>query len=284
MPRREVLLLLVPLTVFSCAKKPTAETGKGEEQLSTVEAKVLSLSTIESRLRLVGVIRGENEVLVFPDMGGRLLRLNVRDGQYVRKGQVVALIDRSAPGVDIKPMTVTAPASGYVQVLVKDLGAAVNKNNPIMRIVDRRRLKVVVGIPEPYAGKVKRGTEMYVEGKRVRVSSVAPALDPKTRTLSVEGYVPGGNFVPGQSAEVDVVVERHDSTVVLPASALVGGVKKGVFVVHGDRVKYVPIKTGITTSERVEVVEGLHFGDTVVVFGAASLRDGQRVRVKLVEE
>ena len=281
--KKETALFLILPVVLSCAKKPTQEVGgEGREQIPTVEATVIAPSSVERHLKLVGVVRGENEVLVFPDMGGRLLKLNVRDGQYVRKGQLIALIDRSAPGVDIKPLTVTAPASGYVQVLVKDLGAAVSKDKPIARIVDRRRLKVVVGIPEPYAGKVRRGTGMYVEGIRTRVSSVAPALDPQTRTLSVEGYVPGGKFVPGQSVGVDVVVERHDSTVVLPASAMVGGVKKGVFVVHGDRVKYISVKTGITTSKKVEVVEGLNFGDTVVVFGTASLKDGQKVRVKLV--
>ncbi len=274
---------MVFLAAFSCAKKSTQEAGKEEEeQVPTVEVTVLSPSTIERHLKLVGVVKGENEVLVFPDMGGRLLKLAVKDGQYVRKGQLIALIDRSAPGVDIKPLTVTAPASGYVQVLVKDLGAAVSKDKPVARIVDRRRLKVVVGIPEPYAGKVRRGTEMYVEGMKSRISSVAPALDPQTRTLSVEGYVPGGRFVPGQSAMVDVVIERRDSTVVLPASAVVGGAKKGVFVVRGGKVKYVPVRTGISTSKRVEVVEGLDFGDTVVVFGAASLRDGQRVKIRVV--
>ncbi len=269
--------------LVGCANAPA---GKGEKKdqddVPTVEATVITPSYIEKRLRLVGTIKGENEVLVFPDMGGRLLKLNVRDGQYVRKGQVVALVDRSAPGVDIKPLTVISPASGYVQVLVRDIGTAVSKDKPIMKIVDKRRLKVVVGVPEPFAGGVGKGTPVYVEGIRTSVSSVSPALDPRTRTLVIEAMLKDGRFIPGQSASVDVVVERKDSTVVVPVGALVGGVKKGVFVVKGNKVKYVPVRLGITTSKRVEITSGLSFGDTVVVFGAASLKDGQRVRVVMV--
>ena len=278
------LVVLGALVLSACSRKAGEVKGEGKgEEVPTVEVAVVKPSPIERRVRLVGIVKGENEVLVFPDIGGKLLKLNVRDGQYVRRGEVVALIDRSAPGVDIKPLTVLAPASGYVQLLVKDIGTAVGKDKPIMKIVDKRSLKVVVGIPEPYAPKVSKGTVMYVEGRKVRVSSVAPALDPKTRTLSVEGYLKGGNFIPGQSVGADVVVERKDSAIVLPASALVGGVKKGVFVVKGGRARYVPVKLGITTSERVEITSGLAIGDTVVVFGAASLKDGERVRAVMTE-
>jgi len=276
-------LIASVFVLVGCANTPA---GKGEKKnqddVPTVEATVITPSYIEKRLRLVGTVRGENEVLVFPDMGGRLLKLNVRDGQYVRKGQIVALIDRSAPGVDIKPMTVISPASGYVQVLVRDIGTAVSKDKPIMKIVDKRRLKVIVGVPEPYAGGIGKGTPLYVEGIRTSVSSVSPALDPKTRTLTVEATLRSGRFIPGQSVNVDVVVEKRDSTMVVPVGALVGGVKKGVFVVEGNRVKYVPVHLGITTSKRVEVISDLSFGDTVVVFGAASLKDGQRVRVMII--
>jgi len=248
----------------------------------TVEAEVVRPSTIERRVRLVGTVRGENEALVFPDMGGRLLKLNVREGQYVRRGQVVALIDRSAPGFDVKPLTVIAPASGYVQLLVRDVGTTVGRDKPLMRIVSKRRLKVSVAVPEAYASKIRRGTEMYAEGIPVRVSSVSPVLDPKSRTLPVEGVV-SGPFIPGQSVLVELVVERRDSVKVLPASALVGGVRKGVFVYGGGKVRYVPVKLGLTTAERVEILDGIDFGDTVVVFGASTLKDGQRVKITLRE-
>jgi len=39
------------------------------------------------------------------------------------------------------------------------------------------------------------------------------------------------------------------------------------------------VRIGIRTSEGYQVVEGLKFGDTVVVFGANTLKDGSKVKV-----
>ncbi|NPB03588.1 MAG: efflux RND transporter periplasmic adaptor subunit [Thermotogae bacterium] len=267
------------ILILGCSQNDKTETVVAEEMLRTVEVTVLKPSTIERKITLIGDLRGENEVLVFPDAPGKLFKLKVKDGQYVKKGEIVALLDRSAPGYDIPPMTVIAPASGYVQLLVKDMGTSVGKDKPIMRIISTRRFKVSVGIPEVYAENVRKRPILTMDGRRVKIASIPPALDQRTHMLRLEGYV-SGNYLPGQSVDVDVVVARKDSTRVLPISALVGGVKKGVFVIKGGVARYVPVKLGLRTSTKVEILKGLEFGDTVVVFGAASLKDGQRVKLR----
>ncbi len=45
-----------------------------------------------NRIRLVGVIDG-NEVIVSPQIGGRLVRLNVDEGTYVKKGDLIGQLD-----------------------------------------------------------------------------------------------------------------------------------------------------------------------------------------------
>jgi membrane fusion protein (multidrug efflux system) len=52
-----------------------------------------------------------------------------------------------------------------------------------------------------------------------------------------------------------------------------------VFAVRGDRVERKPVRIGETSGARVEVLEGLAAGDTVVVAGTDDLRDGGTVRV-----
>jgi HlyD family secretion protein len=55
-----------------------------------------------------------------------------------------------------------------------------------------------------------------------------------------------------------------------------------VFVVDGDHVKMVPVKTGISDETRWEIVEGLKEGDEVVSGGfraiSRDLEDGKRIR------
>jgi multidrug efflux pump subunit AcrA (membrane-fusion protein) len=172
--------------------------------------------------------------LVYPDLPGRILKINVQDGQFVSKGQVLALLDRSSPGLEVQPLTVEAPTSGYVQVLVRDEGFPVSPQTPIFRIVGRREITVLFDVQEIFAGNIRRGTRIYVEGKRGEVIRFAPALDPRTRTLKVEGKIEG-DFLPGQSVLVEVEVQRADSTVVLPISAFVEDTSFYVFVLRRDK-------------------------------------------------
>jgi membrane fusion protein (multidrug efflux system) len=272
--RKTPLLILI---LFSCSREK-GENKKVFEEVKAVNVEVVKPKSISKKITVSGTIKGYPDVLVYPDLPGRILKINVQDGQFVSKGQVLALLDRSSPGLEVQPLTVEAPTSGYVQVLVRDEGFPVSPQTPIFRIVGRREITVLFDVPEIFAWNIRRGNRIYVEGKRGEVIRFAPALDPRTRTLKVEGKIEG-DFLPGQSVLVEVEVQRADSTVVLPVSAFVEDTSFYVFVLRGDRVKRVPVRIGIRTSEGYQVVEGLKFGDTVVVFGANTLKDGSKVKV-----
>ncbi len=272
---RKILLVIFALVSCSQVKEEKKSTS---EDVKAVNVEIVKPQSISKKIRVSGTIKGYPDVFVYPDLPGKVLRINVQDGQFVSKNQVLALVDRSAPGLDVKPLTVEAPTSGYVQVLTKDEGYPVSPQTPMFRIVGKREITVIFDVPEIFAGNIKRGTMIFVEGKPGKVIRFSPALDPRTRTLKVEGKI-DGNFIPGQSVTVEVEVQREDSTVVLPVSAFVGDAELYVFVLKGNRVKRVPVKIGIKTSEGYQVLEGLNFGDTVVVFGANTLKDGSEVRV-----
>ncbi len=273
---RKLLPILLIISCTGSGKTGKVKNDKGVEK--PVVVKIARPESISKTITVSGVIKGYPDINVFADMPGKLLRVNVSDGQYVRKGQILALIDRSAPGIDVQPLTVEAPTNGYVQVLLRDIGAPVSPQTPIFRIVGKDKISVLFDVPEVFAGDVRVGGKIWVEGKRGRIVRVSPALDPRTRTLKVEGEI-NGNFIPGQSVLVEVEVKRSDSTIVLPVSAFVGDNKKSVFVVNGNIAKKVLVELGITTSEGYEVIRGLKFGDTVIVFGANAVKDGDKVKI-----
>jgi len=270
-------ILLTILLLVSCYQAKE-ENKEPLEEAKAVNVEVVKPMSISKRITVLGTVKGYPDVYVYPDLPGRILKINVQDGQFVSKGQVLALLDRSAPGLEVQPLTVEAPTEGYVQVLIRDEGFAVNPQNPIFRIVGKREITVIFDVPEIFAGNIKKGTRIFVGSKAGEVIRFSPALDPRTRTLKVEGKV-DGDFVIGQSVLVEVEVQRADSTLVLPVSAFVGDSIPYVFVLNGNRVRKVPVKVGIRTSEGYEVIEGLKFGDTVVVFGANTLKDGSLVKI-----
>jgi HlyD family secretion protein len=149
---------------------------------------------------------------------------------------------------------------------------------------------IVIDIPETYATEVNRGDDVLVKlqamkGRTVegKVTRIAWALDPKTRTIRTEIDIPnpGGKLRPGLYAYATVIVEEHKDVLTIPTTALVQDKDKAfcATVVDGKAVRKV-IKTGLSDGTRTEVVSGLQGSELVVKANAASLSDGQDVRVQ----
>lgn len=131
-------------------------------------------------------------------------------------------------------------------------------------------------------------------------------------------------FRPGMSATVDILTETRDNVISVPISAVTTRVKlKGggtkeveeevvekpaadeqttteekttereekqevVFILNGDRVKKVEVKTGIQDSESIEILQGITEGDEVIIapYNAINktLKDSMQVKVVKEEE
>ena len=132
-------------------------------------------------------------------------------------------------------------------------------------------------------------------------------------------------FRPGMSAAVDILTESRENILTVPISAVTTRIKlkdggtrevsdevktetedgselttdsgktdekeekqEVVFILNGDRVKKVPVKTGIQDNTSIQIVEGLKSGDEVVTapFNAINktLKDSMMVKVVSEEE
>jgi multidrug efflux pump subunit AcrA (membrane-fusion protein) len=78
------------------------------------------------------------------------------------------------------------------------------------------------------------------------------------------------------TAEVNIVVRRHDRTLLLPDSALAGA---RVWVVRAGRLQSRRVEVGIRGERQVEIGAGLSAEDAVVASPSEDLREGARVRV-----
>jgi RND family efflux transporter MFP subunit len=120
------------------------------------------------------------------------------------------------------------------------------------------------------------------------VTFVAPTIEARTRTLRVKAELANGDgrLRPGTFAHVDLGVARRDGVVMVPEEAVLQRADGQVVfrVVDGDRVERRVIRTGLHREGRIEVVEGLGAGDTVVTRGHVALVDGARIRVHAADE
>jgi len=61
---------------------------------------------------------------------------------------------------------------------------------------------------------------------------------------------------------------------------LVGTAKQGkVYVVKGNLVELRNIRTGLSTANKVQVLEGLQAGDQVVISGQLNLENGSTISI-----
>jgi multidrug efflux pump subunit AcrA (membrane-fusion protein) len=85
---------------------------------------------------------------------------------------------------------------------------------------------------------------------------------------------------PGSTGEVTITVDTHPNQPVIQRRALIGN--DSVFVVENGVVRRRPVKVGYMALNVVEIREGLKDGEQVIVDMLDEFREGQRVKVQVV--
>ena len=114
------------------------------------------------------------------------------------------------------------------------------------------------------------------------LARTSEAINATTRTLLTEVDLdnPGATLLSGSYAEVHLQIPDHNSTFLLPVSALIfRGEKLQVGVVRNGRFAITDVTPGHDFGEQIEVVAGLKAGDQVIVNPPDSLVSGQQVNI-----
>jgi membrane fusion protein (multidrug efflux system) len=121
---------------------------------------------------------------------------------------------------------------------------------------------------------------------------VAPTISPGSRTFTVTVEIPNPDMLlrPGMYAEVELVLERHETALLVPETAVLDRAGRTVvFVVEaresaggetgpgGAVAREREVRTGLAAPGSLEVLEGITLRDRVVVEGNTFLEDGQAV-------
>ena len=191
---------------------------------------------------------------------------------------------------------VYAPFDGVVSVRNIDVGALITAGSAggpateLFHVVDTRRLRVYVNIPQSYAPDAQPGiaAELVLAefpGREFKGTLVrtARAMDPAIRTLLAEVDVdnPTGELLPNGYAEVHLQLKAAHPALSVPANTLLfrpHAVQVGVVATDG-RVTLVPVMLGRDFGTRVEVLSGLRLDQSVVLNPPDSLQEGQVVHV-----
>jgi membrane fusion protein (multidrug efflux system) len=245
---------------------------------------------IEEEMQLTGDVRGQNEARLYPKVPGRLLRKLKDAGDIVKKGEVVALIDRDEPGLKFEAAEVTSPLGGVLTRYFLDLGQNVSPATPVCEVAVISPIKIKVSVTErdfprvqigmaatftcdPYPGEIFKG----------RITKMSNAMDEGTRSadVEIEAANPGNKLKPGMFANVNIIINSRPGALAIPRDALAAtGETKYVYVVDSSsKAHKKEIQIGIVREKDAEVLMGLSEGEKVVTLGWYNLTEGALVNV-----
>jgi RND family efflux transporter MFP subunit len=229
------------------------------------------------------------------DLDAAEAQLEVADGKYqdaieeIRNREAVLAQRESELALArqaLEDTSLRSPIDGSVRERQVTVGEFRSTGTPVLTIVRTDPLRLRVAVPERAASVLRvgqavrvriEGDEATYQGKLVRLGA---AIEEDNRTLPVEAAVanPHGALRPGMFASADIIVDRSDQAVVVPADAIVtfAGVQKVLIVKDGKAVEQ-RVRTGRRNRGRVEIVEGIKAGDVVIV-KPGDVVDGVAVR------
>jgi RND family efflux transporter MFP subunit len=191
--------------------------------------------------------------------------------------------------------TVRAAFDGVVAKRFHNPGDLVEAaaGDPVLRVIDPRRLQVVASIPLSESPRVVVGASGWLKSGSAGLPDLAlkvvsrPAqVEQGTATIPVRlSFAGQPNLAAGTPVQVDIDAEQHTNVVIIPAAALVReGEETAVFVAMGDKAKRVPVQIGLSDGDRIEITSGVKAGDMVIVDGQAGLPDDAKITIDTGED
>ncbi|MCX5796312.1 MAG: efflux RND transporter periplasmic adaptor subunit [Elusimicrobia bacterium] len=285
MRRLTVFMILALPLLAACGKKKDAAARLDTYPVKTMPAQVRDL---EETILLVGSIKAKDEAALFSRVPGKLLENLLKEGERVRKGQAVALVERDEVGVRFEPAPVPSTLSGTVARIYLDRGQDVTLATPVALVMDSSEIIVRAEVPERYAARADVGESVRVRVEAYpertfsgRVSKVSPVVDPATRSTVIEARLDnaGGRLRSGMFGEVTLITGSRSGVLAVPKDALTDGSGPAVFVIENGKAVKREVELGLQSDRFLEIRKGIKPGEKVAVFGLYGLKDGSPVEV-----
>ena len=178
-------------------------------------------------------------------------------------------------------LAVRSPIAGRITEVDTQLGAYVSAGAELFNVSDPRRIQVEAAVPATDAQRIRPGDNAVVElpnGGLVEalVRSVTPTVNRESRAATVVLQMTGapGGLAQGQAVRARITPRGSPADrIVLPEEAVqqVEG-RDMVFVQVRGGFQATPVSVGSRSGGRIEILDGLKAGQTVVTTGAFVLK------------
>ncbi len=295
MKKRRIILGVIVLVVILIIVGRIITSKKGAKRVSIeegipVEVVEVVKGDLKEIVSYTGDIKAKERIEVYPRVSGKIIKKNVVEGDRIKRGQTIALIDRDEPGFKFEPAPVDSLIGGTVGRVYVDLGAKVTLQTPVALVVDMDRVKVKIDVVERDLPKIKIGQEAQIRVDAYperdftgKVWKISPVVDLASRTAPVEILVSNLKHLlkPGMFARIKILIRERKGILIIPRDAIIREDSSNyVFVVKDkNKVHRKKIEVGLHKNNKFEVINGLDESELVVTMGNTRLKEGNLIEV-----
>lgn len=199
---------------------------------------------------------------------------------------------------------IRAPFAGMIGQIYALPGDLASAGQPLLELVADDELKAVFVIPQGDLAEIRPGAPVRITaaadfslqetggpsrealpGERSWAGSLDrlhPSLETPGRGARAEALLPRGveGLRPGMTAVVEVLAERAEKALVIPAEALhYRALQPHVFVVEEERARRREVVTGPEAGGLVVVLAGLEAGEKIITTPYPDLADGRALQL-----
>jgi HlyD family secretion protein len=210
------------------------------------------------------------------------LHFNVESKKLAWERQVLFVKDLQR---QVDDLNVRSPVNGQVGQLFIAPSATVAKDAKLLSVVDLSALEVEVKVPESFARDLAIGMSAQITGNGSQWPGTVGAISPEVVNGEVAARVRFSGDQPAhlrqnQRLSVRIVLDQRDDALTVARGSFVdeSGGRYAYVVRDGIAVK-TPVRLGVSSIDKVEILDGLKVGDRVVISGTSNFNDAPRIAI-----
>lgn len=282
------LIMGIVVVVFFISKKDKTGAGHTLKEVPPV------MGSIKITVATTGVVKPQNRLEIKPSINGRLEEILVKEGDKVKKGDVLArmssteraaLVDAArSQGEEAlaywegvyKQTPIVSPINGEVIVRAVEPGQTITAGDAVLVLSDR--LIVSAQFDETDIGRIQMGQGAVIDLDAypgVKIEGTVDHIAYESQLINnVNIYdvdilpveVPGF-FRSGMSANVEVVEQEQKNVLILPVEAVEKDGNKKFVTLRRKRngAEKREVQTGLSDERNIAVTAGLSGEDVVIV-------------------
>lgn len=193
--------------------------------------------------------------------------------------------------------TITAPFDGIVDHLLADIGSSLAPGmTPVVRVINLDEMKVSAQVPEIHLNNIKKAAKVAVnipvlnKTLPAEINAVGNFINPNNRSFRVEIGLENstGDLKPNMTVLLNINDYKSEAAILVPSKNILEDQAGAKYVyaletVPGQEGMYKAIKTFVKTGKssdnKTEILEGLSAGDQLVEDGIRLVKDQQLVKI-----